>query len=559
MRFLARYAFPVLLLGAMLSGASAQTAQKQNTGIITGRVTFGEKAAPNVGVALFPADRTMPDRSSIMKTTTDYEGRYRMTNVPAGRFNVVAVAPAYVGPNEGMFGEPGKTVNVSEGETVEKIDFTLVKGGVITGRVTTADGVPVIGERVQLNQADNQTPGRQRGVFNLNPFMFETDDRGVYRLYGISPGRYTISIGEAPDGGAVRFGFGGRGYYARTFHPGVAEAAKATVIEVTEGSEASNIDITLAGKSKAFTATGRVVDESGKPVVGVRVGNGAITREANNRMGAFGWGSLSDANGNFRLDSLTPGRYAAFVWNEDNEIDGYSEPVTFEITDGNISGLELKLRRGASISGVAVVEGTTDRAVLAKLSQLTLVANIEGEGLAAPTYPRVKISPDGSFRINGLRAGKARLFLSTYPPVPGFALGRVERDGVPQNPIEVAAGAQVTGIRVVIEYGTGSVRGLVKVENGPLPEGGRMYVSARRKGDTGLATRGAQVDSRGRFLLEGMSTGEFELTIRTFIPGMPPRGVAPVRQVVTVTSGVETDATFTVDLNAKDAEGGNND
>jgi hypothetical protein len=84
----------VLMLGAVLSGALAQTAQKQATGVITGRVTYGEKAAANVGVVLLSAERTMMQRGPIMKVMTDYEGRYRMANVPVGRFNVVAVAPA---------------------------------------------------------------------------------------------------------------------------------------------------------------------------------------------------------------------------------------------------------------------------------------------------------------------------------------------------------------------------------------------------------------------------------------------------------------------------------
>ena len=556
MRFLARYALMASLLGAMLSGALAQTPQKQNTGVITGRITYGEKAAPGVGVALFPAQR-MIERGSLMKVTTDYEGRYRMSNVPAGRFNVVVIAPAFVGPSQGMYGEPGKTVSLAEGETVEKIDFTLVKGGVITGRVTTSDGTPVIGERVHLNLAGAQTAGGMRSFGGLNQFMYETDDRGIYRLYGLAPGKYTLSIGESPEGGAVRFGFGGRGYYARTFHPNVTDETKAAVIEVTEGSEATNVDITLAGKSNSFAATGRVVDESGKPVVGVRVGNGAIMKDGKSMEG-FGWGTASDAQGGFRLDGLTPGRYAAFVWDEDNT-EGYSEPVPFEVTDKNVSGLELKLRRGATLSGMVIIEGTTDRAVLAKLSQLSLVASMEREGLAAPTYPTAKISPDGSFRITGLQAGKARLFLSNYPPVPGFALGRVERDGVAQREIEVAAGAQVTGLRVVIEYGTGIVRGVVRVENGPLPENTRMYVSARRRGETGQWNRGTQVDSRGRFLLEGLATGEYELMVRTSIPGIPPRRVASVRQNVTATSGVETEVTVTVDLNAKEPEGSNNE
>jgi protocatechuate 3,4-dioxygenase beta subunit len=464
-----------------------------------------------------------------------------------------------VGPSDGTFGEQGKTVTIAEGETVEKIDFSLVKGGVITGRVTTADGAPVIGERAQLNQIDAQGKGQQRGLSNSNPFMFETDDRGIYRLYGIAPGRYTVSIGETAEEGSVRFGFGGRGYYARTFHPGVTEEAKAAVIEINEGSEASNIDITLGGKSKSFTASGRVVDESGKPVVGVRVGNGAVMKDGKN-MGGYGWGNLSDANGAFRIDGLLPGRYAAFVLNEDGEIDGYTDAVPFEITEGNISGLELKFHRGVSISGVAVIEGTNDRAALAKLQQLMLGANSEMEGLAAPVYARSKIAPDGSFRLTGLRPGKIRIHLATYPTVPGFALARIEREGVVQREIEATAGAQLTNVRVVIEYGTGSVRGLVKIENGPLPEGTQMYVSVRRRGETTPQRRGAQVDSRGRFVIEGMPSGEYELTLQTFTMGaQPPRSFPTVKQNVSVANGAESETTLTLDLNAKQPEGDKNE
>jgi protocatechuate 3,4-dioxygenase beta subunit len=560
MRFPARPAFIiVLMLGAMLSAGVAQTTPKPGTGIITGRVSLGDKAAANITVALLPMERNTPQRATIAKATTDYEGHYRLMNIPAGRYNVMAIAPAMVGPSEGMYGESGKTVTIAEGETVEKIDFSLVKGGVITGRVTDADGAPVISERIHLNQADKQAQNRGgRGFFSFNPFMYETDDRGIYRIYGIPAGRYTVSVGESTEEGSVSFGYGGRRYYTRTFHPTATEESKATIIEIGAGSEATNVDISLGRKAKSFVATGRVTDESGKPVVGARIGNGSVAKDGN-RMESFGWGSISDSKGEFRLDGLLPGRYAAFVWSEADK-DSYSDTARFEITDGNISGLELKLHSGSSISGIAVIEGTNDRTTLAKLSQFSLAASINAEGLAAPTYANVKISPDGSFRIKGLRPGKARIFLSTRPALPGFTLARVEREGIPVREIEITPGAQVTGIRAIIEYGSGSVRGLVKVENGMLPEEARVLISARRRGDTaGPANRGAQVDSRGRFLIEGMTTGEYELTLQVFIPGTPPRRIAPIKQNVAVTNGVEAEVTLVIDMNAKQPEGDNNE
>jgi protocatechuate 3,4-dioxygenase beta subunit len=554
MRFPTRPALLIfaLLLGAVFSNAAAQTAQKQGTGIITGRITFGEKPGANVAVVLFSAERTMEQRGPVGRTTTDYDGRYRFSGVPAGRYSVVPVAPVMVGPNEGTFGGQGKAITIDEGETVEKIDFALVRGGVITGRVTDGDGNPIISERVQLSQPGKQDNWR---FYNSNPFMYMTDDRGIYRIYGLAPGKYLVSVGEAGTE-SVRFGYGGRGYYTRTFHPNVTEESKATLIEITEGSEASNVDITLGRKAKSFTASGRAVDESGKPVAGVPIGHGAVTKEGN-RMGAFGWGNVSDSEGRFRLEGLLPGRYAAFIWNE-GDTESYSDTAVFEITEGDVSGLEVKLRRGASISGVAVIEGTTDRAALAKLSQLSLGASVESKGLNAPKFDNVKISPDGSFRLGGLQPGKVRLYLATYPPPKGFTLARIERDGVAVQDFDLAPGAQVTGLRVVFEHGTGSIRGQVKLENGPLPTDARMGISIRRRNDT-AGHRGAQVDSRGRFLIEGMAAGEYELTLHVFVPGVQPPRFPRVKQNVVVASGIESEVNFTLDLNAKQPEGENNE
>ena len=554
--FKRRITFIALLWVVVLFGPialTAQTVQKQATSVITGRITSGDKGMANVTVVLYPAEISL-NRTAIARGTTDGQGNYRLTGVPAGRFTLSVAAPEMVGPNDTPFGELGKPVTVAEGETIDKMDFSLVRGGVITGRVTDADANPVIDLHIQLHRTDSQGAGM---ASYTNPFMYQTDDRGVYRIYGISPGRYTVSAGDAGVDGSVRVGFGGQGYYTRTFYPDVTDESRATAVDVLEGSEATHIDITLGRKAKSFTATGHIIDDSGQPVANIRIGYGTVMQE--NRMGDYGVGSSSDAKGKFRLDGLLPGRYAAFAWSNGTS-DSYSDAVQFQIADGDISGLELKLHRGSSISGVAVIEGTNDRNVLAQISQLILYAATRPQqgGVSPPNSSRVKLAPDGSFTINGLRPGKVSFHLSGFPQPQGFFVARVEQNGMQQQEIEVAQGAQVTDVRVVIQYGNGSIRGLVKVLGDVWPDGIHMSVNARSlvSDGTRMPFQSVPVDQRGHFLIEGLPAGEYEVIVSayagTITPGKPPEHrFAPVREKVSVSNGVEAEVTLTFDPNAK--------
>ena len=86
------------------------------------------------------------------RATTDQDGFYRIANVPPGNYEVSPAAPAFVPAD---IKQPrGKTVLVGEDENVENINFALVRGGVITGRVTDADGRPVIQQQVNIFRAE---------------------------------------------------------------------------------------------------------------------------------------------------------------------------------------------------------------------------------------------------------------------------------------------------------------------------------------------------------------------------------------------------------------------
>jgi Carboxypeptidase regulatory-like domain len=528
-------------------------------GAVTGRVTDGEgRPAAGLALALIPNDFEERRRAAA-RATTDSDGRYRMANVPAGRYRLQLLAPALTSPQTrgGPF-DDGRLINVAAGETVEGADLRVERGGVITGRVTTGDGKPVIGERVRVTHAD------KRGVEAeaANPFEWETDDRGVYRIYGLPAGRYHVSLGEDRESGMVVIGATGA-RYARTYHPATSDPSQARVVELAAGAEATGVDVTLLEGPKSYTASGRIVDaDTGRPVADVEFAYGTL-RPGGSGLGAFGSdGSKTNQNGEFTIRNLLPGRYAAFAYTHGRQSDSYSEPAPFDIVDSNVTGLVIRMRRGATVAGTAVIEGTTDRAILSRLQKLTVFAHVttprQQEELTVPSYSDIPIGADGTFRLTGLRPGRLTVGLGGWPPPRGFTLLRVERGGVevPREGVEIGPGDQLSGLRLVIGYGNSTVRGQVSVVNAGQPaalaEGARLIVSLRRAGaGSGSFGNSTEVDSRGTFMLEGVMPGEYQLTLRAFTraesAGVEPPRFPVVRQTVTVLDG-ETTLSLVYDL-----------
>jgi protocatechuate 3,4-dioxygenase beta subunit len=317
MTSLSRLRYFSLILISVLIGTSttarAQTldAKSKATGSISGRATIGGKGASRIAIAAYGGDVVGTNRRAAAQAITDGEGRYRLFGLAAAQYQITPLAPTLV-PVERNINYPyygaAKTVLLSTGESVEDVDLKLVRGAVITGRVTEEENRPVIEERIELQLADEKpAPGGQMSPISMNYQMSQTDDRGIYRLYGLPAGRYKVSVGANPNGGFSSNG--ARGYFPQTFYGDTNDAAKATVVELSEGSEASNIDIRLGHRSAAFSIAGRVVDsESGEPVPGIRPMYGRVARD-NPNSGAFMGGMITDSRGEFRIDGLEPGHY----------------------------------------------------------------------------------------------------------------------------------------------------------------------------------------------------------------------------------------------------------
>ena len=549
----------ILITSPAAMRGQTREAKSKATGSISGHVLLNGKAAAGIAVAAYGGE-TMTRRIAAARTVTDSEGYYSLSQLAPAQYQIATLAPNLTAAESGLgpsygFGVFGSSKNIilGAGEMVADIDIKLVRGGVIAGRITDADSKPVIEERVSLQLVD-ENGNLSRGVSQLpfNGQMYLTDDRGIYRIYGLSAGRYKVSVGSDSGGGVVAGSR--RRYYPRTFYPDVNDQAKAAVVELNEGREATNIDIKVGISAESYSASGRVIDsESGLPVPGARIGF-VVNTNNQDRPGSFYSGLITDSRGEFKFDGLGPGRYGAYVASEYDGSDFYSDPAYFEVIDRDVGGVEIKAIRGLSLSGVVVAEGDVQK--VAQLPGLRVSANsIQTTRNQINSGATSLVAADGSFQVNGLRPGRISVGVYASGPSPiRPAIARIEHDGIglPQG-FEMQPGQSVSGLRVVISYGTGIIRGTVRFEGGSLPVDSRAYISSKREGAS--AVSGAQLDSRGRFVISDLAPGTYEVTLQISVSRISPhRPGPPQKQSVSVSNDAEAEVTFSVDLRPK--EGG---
>ncbi|HKR23075.1 MAG TPA: carboxypeptidase-like regulatory domain-containing protein, partial [Pyrinomonadaceae bacterium] len=435
-------------------------------------------------------------------------------------------------------------------EAVEDVNIQLAPGGVITGKVTDAEGEPLMAVTVKISPIpESMQIMRDQTLWARLYVGNETDDRGIYRAFGLPAGKYKVSVGESGSGRTTS-----REYYKETFFPSVTDAAKATVIEVKEGSEATDVDITMGRPVGAFKVAGRVIDgDTGKPIPNVNYGVGQRTVNENGTSFSSSSSNSSDrtnANGEFRLENVTPGKYTIYTEVPEGS-DVSSASVTFDVVDRDVTNLVITMRKGGSLSGVVAFEG--NQAGRVQLSSLKICATVQGRNPQFSNAARSPIGQDGSFRINGVRSGLASLWLcASDVDLNQFQIVRVERNGVAQaENFNVGESEQVTGLRVLVKHVklTGAIRGQVKVETGELPPISRLWLDLwpldeNLQPQPQSSISSPKLDARGHFLAEGLPAGTYRLTIAVSSPAGN-RSTQTTQQVI-VTDDAVTEVTVII-------------
>ncbi len=575
--------FCLLLLSFDLAHAQERAA---GTATIAGRVTVDSGALAGIQLLLreHKEQTTLPPtQAPPLTAVTDADGNYQFNNVSAGKYSLAVHAPVYVIERKEGGGGTFPSIMVEEGANLQNHDFKLRRGGVITGKLTDDEGYPLIEELVYFMQVNEE--GKPLGESASMPTRVKpTDDRGVYRLFGIEPGRYLVCAG---GGGNSLAGFtGGQPEFSKTFYPGTTDQARARVIVVRAGVETEEINFALvrAGAKKGFVASGRVIEsDTGKPITGLMLFYASSGRErseseekkeekAEAGAGLGNGMTTTNANGEFRFENVANGAYSVAAMNMEAWMgkgsDFYAEPLSFEIRDGDSTGLVMKMKRGTTISGTAVIEGARNAQEKAKLVGMMLVGQPSREGAEAPsitvgpdaissTFLSMavgSVQSDGSFRLTGVASGKYRIEGHSLSERT-LQLMRMEQNGVAVEQIEVQGLTPVTGVRLVFGTANGVVTGRVEVRGGMLPTGAKIYVEASEKNVSNSSKMAhAEADAQGRFSLSELLPGVYEISVTNIFlpPYQEPLRIEGQKQTVTVTDKSRQEIVLYVDLKAKE-------
>jgi hypothetical protein len=366
-------------------------------------------------------------------TITADDGTFVFDGLPSGRYTVAATKDGYVTMNYGAARplRPGVDIPVETGET-RRVTLTLSRGAVITGTVVDADGAPTHGVLMTaLNYRYVGLTGERRALpagVSAGP----SDDRGVYRIFGLPPGDYVI-MGQIRQVGpmqAIELRTVSQDTLSRrkvslvpSYHPATADVGRAARVTVSAGEERGGIDVQMQYVSTAtVSGAAPVIADVFTYVTLIRTGE------------AFGVdgskGSNAGEGGRFSFTGVAPGQYSVIA--RSNPPSGNLWGKADIVVDGeDVASVAIAMQPTLKISGRVVFEGSRPPPPLAGLQVRDFaVTNLGNMG---STLPDVRLDAGNRFTIADITPGDYRILRPDIPgvraPVDGWWLKSIVVNG----------------------------------------------------------------------------------------------------------------------------------
>jgi Carboxypeptidase regulatory-like domain len=515
-----RFSFFLLLFFSCFASPTAMA----QIGVITGRVVAEDGGGlSNVIVSIHPAYAGQRSFGNPLSTTTDEDGNFKFKDLkPRPYWIYVREARGYVQPFI-----PGSE-RLRYYRIGDHAVITMVRGGVITGRVTTADGEPLVGARVSAMMTRDAEGNSLRRGYGRRARI--TDDRGVYRLYGLPAGTYVVSV----LGNLSVRRISPYDSHTPTFYPSSTRDTAAEVT-VTNGGEIAGVDIRYRGdRGHIISGAVKGAGEEYQPFVYLySVATGSYIEPGSNRPG--------EAADSFAITGVADGEYEviAQAYGRSDEAGGFfSLPRRVTVRGTDVGGIELKLEPLGSIAGKIVVENRPDGCeAKRKLSIEEVIVSLRRDektswsvylGYVSEMAPDEKgefvnrhILPGRYFIQPGLPAENWYV-KSISPATSAPAVANASRPSpvavVAQSGFAVKAGEKLSGLTVTIASGAASLSGKVVAakEGARLPSRLRVHLTPAEPALANDPLRYAEavVRSDGSFALNNIAPGKYWLVAR---------------------------------------------
>jgi len=496
--------FAFALTPALVHHAAAQPPPaRPGSAVVRGRILAADTSKPlkRARVTFMSVDLGGPPRS----TTTNVNGQYEMKDLPAGRYNVTADRSGYLPLRYGQRRplESARPLQVSEGQTIEKIDFTLPRTGAISGRVVDEIGDVVAGATIFALRTEFWRGRRQ--LVPAGPAT-TTDDVGRYRVTGLAPGSYVIRATTRDRWTATRNGSKDSMSFLPTYFSGTTDVATAGRVTVGIGQQIAGIDLQLV-PGKTVTVSGRAVDSHGTPLANVSLSQSTIGPNGGIVGPAAGGGAPVAADGTFTIKDVVPGEYTLVAA-------GHDEVARFPlvVTAAGVDNLSLVGSPGWTMTGVVTTDtgGSPSMPVARVRVVVTMLTALPGMIFQGEPRYTQKLDEDWAITIGGI-SGPARVRVLVPD---GWALKSIMHKGrdIADSVIEPPSAAEtMSGVEVVLTNRVTTVNGQL-VDRQGMPVDGSVVIFSTDNAkwyDGTRFIRSTRPDQSGQFSIGGLPAGEY--------------------------------------------------
>jgi Carboxypeptidase regulatory-like domain len=549
--------------GPPRDAGSPQLAQAVGTAVITGTVVVAGSGQPARKARVSLSGQELRGGRTV---TTDEQGRFTFTAIPAGRYTLSASKPGHINVTYGQrrpgSGRAGTPIQIGDGQKMA-VALQMPRGGVISGTVLDENGEPTPGTQVRVLRYTMQSGQRtlQQGGSG------STDDRGVYRIYGLQPGDYLVCAtprnnntpmlevermqaevaavrqnagagaqaaiamerlaalqGQMPSGDEPVTG------YAPVYYPGTTTASGAASLALGIGEEKLNVDFQLQVVPVA-RIEGTVISPSGIEPQNVQL----MLINTGDDVAGIGNNSARPArDGRFTLSNVPPGQYTLTARANVGRPMAEGAPGTPQAgapraqeqlrlwasqdlaVDGRpVTNVVLTLQNGLSISGRVEFQGITHQPPAdlsrTRINLMPVVSNPAVRELAMPAPGRVDAS--GRFTINSVAPGRYRLSAS----VPGgwfVDSAIVGGQDTLDFPLEIKGTQNITGATITFTDQQSELSGTVANDRGqPVSDYSIVIYPADQRywGVESRRIRTVRPATDGTFKLTQLPPGDYKI------------------------------------------------